>query len=162
MEGNAKNAIENPGTGAGDNKSFTSLDEETQEFWRTSMRTMVNQSVTSVEETAKQLITVAGVLEGLYFHAITYADLRGNISPISLLIYIGPIAAWVVSLAFALLVFFPQVYKTNINSWRSSKSTFDELVKYKHQMLKASSIAFFLGGVLLFASLGVFLAGDGN
>jgi hypothetical protein len=103
---------------------------------------------------------VAGILEGLYFHAIAYSDIRSNLgSGCLILVYLAPLALWLVSLLFALLVFFPRTYATNINSWRESKSAFERLVAYKHGMLKISGILLALGGLALFAAMGAYLAG---
>ncbi|MBN1877884.1 MAG: hypothetical protein JXA33_26925, partial [Anaerolineae bacterium] len=50
-----------------------SVVDETREFWRDLARETVKTSAATIEETAKQIIGITGILEGLYFHAITFA-----------------------------------------------------------------------------------------
>ena len=40
---------------------------------------MIHESIKTIDETSKQLVTVAAILEGLYFHAITFSNLRGTV-----------------------------------------------------------------------------------
>ena len=103
---------------------------------------------------------MAGILQGLYFHAIAYSDIRrqlGGVGP--LLLYLSPLLLWLVSLLAALLVFFPRAYTSNISSWRESKAAFERIVTYKHTILKAAGLFLALGALALFAAMGVYLAG---
>ena len=124
-----------------------------------SCRTL-GESIKSIEETAKQIIGVAGILEGLYFHAIAYSDIRGQLGGVGpLLLYLLPLLLWLVSLLAALLVFFPRAYASNISSWRESKAAFERIVAYKHAMLKIAGLFLVLGALALFAAMGAYLAG---
>jgi hypothetical protein len=128
-------------------------------FWKDTAKGLLGESIKSVEETAKQLIGVTGILEGLYFHAIAYSDLRGDLNAGQFLLYILPLGCWLVSLCLALLVFFPRTYAGNISSWRESKATFEQVVSYKHAMLKGAGLFLALGTVALCAAMGAYLAG---
>jgi hypothetical protein len=129
-------------------------------FWKDTAKGLLGESIKSIEETAKQIIGVAGILEGLYFHAIAYSDVRGTLgSGWLLLLYLAPLAFWLVSLCFALLVFFPRTYASNISSWRESKAAFERIVAYKHSVLKTAGIFLALGALALFAAMGAYLAG---
>jgi len=129
-------------------------------FWKDTAKGLLGESVKSIEETAKQIIGVAGILEGLYFHAIAYSDVRGKLgSGWLLLLYMTPLAFWLVSLCFALLVFFPRTYASNISSWRESKAAFERIVAHKHSVLKTAGIFLALGALALFAAMGAYLAG---
>ena len=128
-------------------------------FWKQTAKGLLSESIKSIEETAKQLIGVAGLLEGLYFHAIAFSDVRGDLSACELVLYVFPLACWLVSLCFALLVFFPRTYDSNISSWRKSKETFEQVVGYKHTMLKAAGVFLALGAMGLSAAMGAYLAG---
>jgi hypothetical protein len=139
---------------------YESMLEESHSFWRANARTQLGESIRSVEATAKQLIVVVGILEGLYFHAIAYSRVRGQLSSTWLvIIYMLPLAFWLSSLLFGLLVFFPRPYETNVNSWRESKTTFEQIVTYKHTMLKVSGIFLLLGGLALAVTMGIYLVG---
>jgi hypothetical protein len=128
-------------------------------FWKDTARGLLGDSIKSIEETAKQIIGVTGILEGLYFHAIAYSDVRGELSGGLLMLYVAPLLCWLVSMCCALLVFFPRTYDSNISSWRESKATFERVVIYKHAWLKAAGILLALGAVSLCAALGAYLAG---
>ena len=128
-------------------------------FWKDTAKGLLGESIKSIEETAKQIIGVAGILEGLYFHAIAYSDVRGQLGGVGpLLLYLSPLLLWLVSLLAALLVFFPRAYDTNISSWRESKAAFERIVTYKHTMLKAAGLFLALGALALFAAMGAYLA----
>jgi hypothetical protein len=129
-------------------------------FWKEIGRGLLGESIKSIEETAKQIIGVAGILEGLYFHAIAYSDVRGKLgSGWLVLLYLTPLALWLGSLCLALLVFFPRAYASNISSWRESKATFERIVAFKHAMLKVAGLFLALGALALFAAMGAYLAG---
>jgi len=129
-------------------------------FWKDTAKGLLGESIKSIEETAKQIIGVAGILEGLYFHAIAYSDVRGKLaSGWLILLYLSPLALWLVSLLAALLVFFPRTYASNISSWRESKAAFERIVIYKHTMLKIAGLFLVLGTLALFAAMGAYLAG---
>lgn len=128
-------------------------------FWKDTAKVLLGESIKSIEETAKQIIGVAGILEGLYFHAIAYSDIRGQLGGVGpLLLYLLPLLFWLVSLLAALLVFFPRTYASNISSWLESKAAFERVVTYKHTMLKTAGLFLALGALALFAALGAYLA----
>ena len=130
------------------------------QFWKDTAKGLLGESIKSIEETAKQIIGVAGILEGVYFHAIAYSDIRGQLGGVGpLLLYLLPLLLWLVSLLAALLVFFPRAYDTNISSWRESKAFFERVVTYKHNMLKIAGLFLALGALALFAAMGAYLAG---
>jgi hypothetical protein len=129
-------------------------------FWKDTAKGLLGESIKSIEETAKQIIGVAGILEGLYFHAIAYSDIRGHLGGVGpLLLYLSPLLLWLVSLLAALLVFFPRTYASNISSWRESKAAFERIVTYKHTMLKIAGLFLILGALALFTAMGAYLAG---
>ena len=70
----------------------------------------------------------------------------------------SPLVCWLLSLLFAVLVFFPRAYASNISSWRDSKTTFERMVSLKHGMLKAAGIFLTLGALALLIVMGVYLA----
>lgn len=129
-------------------------------FWKDTTRRLLGESIKSIEEAAKQIIGVAGILEGLYFHAIAYSDIRGSLYGFLLVVlYVLPLALWLVSLGCAILVFFPRTYDINISSWRESKAAFERILAHKHDMLKWAGLFLFLGVLFLFVAMGAYLAG---
>jgi hypothetical protein len=126
-------------------------------FWRDNAKSMLGSSIESIESAAKQLIAICGILEGIYFHAITYSDIRGWIGTVEGIFYLAPLVLWLVSILFAVLVFSPRVYETNIASSRESKETFTKIVSFKHRMLKTSQFVFFISFIFLMIAMGLYL-----
>jgi hypothetical protein len=132
---------------------FDSTDEELKEFWREAGREIVKNSINTLEEVAKQILAVAGILEGLYFHAITFTNLRGSVSGGTLWIYLSPVILLLISLSISLTVFLPDSYKINIANWRVSKSTFETISHSKLVAVRFASA--FLGLAVLSLALAV-------
>lgn len=111
---------------------------EPNPFWRENAQKLVAESIATIEGVAKQLIVVNSLLEGIYFHAITFSEVKPVLTGWIAAIYLAPIALWLLSLLFAVLTLSPKTYKININSSRDSKERFEEIVSKKHGMLKIS------------------------
>ena len=77
----------------------------------------------SVEDTAKQFVIITGLLEGIYFNAITFSDVK-SMEGGSVLIYAAPLVLWLISLIFAVMVLVRKKCDININSSRDSKEKF--------------------------------------
>jgi uncharacterized membrane protein len=116
-------------------------------FWKENARKLVGESVSTIEDVAKQLIVVTSLLEGIYFHAIAFSDLSGSLSGGLIWIFLAPIVLWLMSLFFAMWTLLPKAHIININSTSSSKETFEKIVSEKHLMLMASE-AFLLASFL--------------
>jgi hypothetical protein len=112
---------------------------EPDPFWRKNAKKLVEGSVDTLDNMAKQLIALISLLEGLYFHAIAFSDLRGTLSGWLIWFYIAPIALWIASLLFAVLTLFPETYNINIGSSRNSKETYEQIVSKKHFRLKIAA-----------------------
>jgi len=133
--------------------------EDTQAFWRETGKSLVRGSFSTLEDTAKQLIAVPGVLIGLYFHAITFGDLKGRVDGWSQLLYLAPMALLAIALVFALLVFFPDRSRLNINSWEASKLVYERTLRSKLRAVRLASIFTLLGVVAVIAASAVYLRG---
>src|SRR5689334_17873761 len=96
--------------------------DEARAFWRETGRELVKQSIKTIDETARQIIAVAGILVGLYFHAISFSDIRSELSDGRIWIYTLPLLFLVLSLMVAFIVFFPEHYRLNILSSTGSKA----------------------------------------
>src|SRR5665647_205137 len=112
---------------------------EPNPFWKQNAAKIVGESISSMEDTAKQFVTITGLLQGIYFHAIAFSDMKN--SPChSVLIYAAPLVLWFMSLLFAVLVLFRKRYKININSSQDSKEKFEKIVVWKYRMLWVSGM----------------------
>ena len=138
-------------------KPITGVPESPMKFWRDNAKSMLGESITSVESAAKQIIAICAILEGIYFHAITYSDIRGCVGTVAGIFYLAPLVLWLLSILFAVLVFSPKVYHTNIASGRESKETFIKIVTYKHNKLKISQYIFFASFIFLLIAMGLYL-----
>ena len=49
---------------------------ELDQFWLDTARTAVKESVSSLEEAAKQLIGAVTLVEGIYFAAVSWSDMK--------------------------------------------------------------------------------------
>ncbi len=130
---------------------------EPNPFWRENARKLVGESVSTIEDVAKQLIAVNSLLEGIYFHAIAFSEVKPVLSGWIAGIYLAPILLWLLSLVFAVLTLSPKAYSININSSRDSKERFEEIVAKKHGMLKISEFFLVLSFIALFAAVAHYL-----
>ncbi len=121
---------------------------ELNPFWKKNAEKLVGESVSVVEDTAKQFVAVTGLLQGIYFHAIAFSDIR-RAEGYSILIYLAPFVLWLLSLVFAVMVLFRKRYEININSTRDSKEKFEKMVKIKYRYIRISGIFLILSFVAL-------------
>ena len=135
------------------------LTAETRAFWRDLGRALVKDSIKSSDELAKQLIAVAGILEGLYFHAIAFGDLRdaAKYPPSALVVqwwvYLLPIGFLLFSLVFALAVFFPSAYNLNVQSFEAAKIVFERIARRKLWLVRLASFFLIAGvGAVMYAA----------
>jgi hypothetical protein len=136
---------------------------ELDEFWLETARTAVRESVASLEEAAKQLIAAVTLVEGIYFAAISFSDLRkvmavqGPEAWLRIGLFVLPIVLWLVCLFFAVRVFTPKNYETNLSSPQLAEEFYRELVGYKHRNLKRAYWALLAGFVPLLVAVVCYL-----
>jgi len=132
-------------------------------FWLETVQNATKESVRSLEEAAKQLITITSLSQGIYFAAVSFIDLKKALVQFSeaqqwgitaaLLI---PLLFWLASLYFAILVFKPKTYQANLNSPDLARETYQEIVAYKHKQLGSAHIALILGFIALLINIVAF------
>lgn len=136
------------------------LPEETRSFWREIGKNMIHESIGTIDETSKQLVTVTAILEGLYFNAIAFSSLHGKVSsPWAFALYLLPIGLFLISLTAALLVFFPSSYQLNIHSSEAAQLVYERVVKRKLLFLRVAAAFLVLGIVSLFVVVLFYLRG---
>src|SRR5919199_1399809 len=80
------------------------------EHWRKVANEAPVQAITRIEDAAKQLVTLTGLLQGLYFAVFAFSGLHDRITNRLLLLFATlPVGLWLVSLCCATLVFVPRV-----------------------------------------------------
>ena len=132
---------------------------ELEGFWREQGRDLVRGSIASIEKTARQVIAVAGILEGLYFHAVAFTGLRGQLSTCQTLVYLLPVLLLLLSLAAGLLVFFPELDEVELRQWRACKNLQKKILHSKLRLLRAASFLLLAAVVALALAVWVYLAG---
>lgn len=131
-----------------DMETDTTLAEITG-FWRDNGRDIVKKSLDSLDEVAKQILVVAGVLVGLYFNAITFGNLKGSINTSSMILFIAPIVFLLIVIFASLCVFFPATYHINIANWKDCKTKFEHIGNTKLKAVRAASIFLTLSILLI-------------
>ena len=121
---------------------------EPNPFWKKNAEKLVGESISVVDDTAKQFVVVTGLLQGIYFHAIAFSDIKGA-TWYSVLIYMAPLVLWLLSLIFAVMVLFRKRYEINRNSTRDSKEKFEDMVKIKYRYIRISGFLLILSFVAL-------------
>ena len=132
--------------------------EDTRAFWREMAKEQVRASISSINESAKQIISVSAILAGLYFSAITFSKLQGSLAigwPI--VIYLMPLFSLLISLSTSLLVFFPNYYNLNLHSSEGSRELHQSVVRRKKLCQIISSIFLMLSVLALFVAVGAYL-----
>lgn len=135
-----------------------SVVDETRAFWREVARETVKGSAAAIEETAKQLIGITAILEGLYFHAIAFADLHGQVvGLLPMLAYLAPLVFWTFGLIAAALVFFPRMYGMNLNSSEAAKTLHENAVRRKYLCLVLALVWLVVGAAGLVVAVTTYL-----
>jgi len=134
-------------SGAGE-EDIPYVPAEPNPFWKKNAEKIVGESISVVEDTAKQFVVVTGLLQGIYFHAIAFSDIK-QAEGYSVLIYLAPLVLWLLSLLFAVMVLFRKRYEININSTRDSKKKFEDMVKIKYRYIRISGSFLILSFVAL-------------
>ena len=134
--------------GKGAEEEVPVIAAEPNPFWKQNAEKLVGESISSVEDSAKQFVTITGLLEGIYFHAVAFSDVR-YAEGSSLLIYVSPVVFWLLSLIFAVMVLVRKKYGLNINSSRDSKEKFEEILEGKYKFLRISSLFLILSFLAL-------------
>ena len=130
---------------------------ELETFWRETGRELVRGAIKSIDETAKQIIGVAGILEGLYFHAIAFAGLRGSMTGWPVVVYLAPILLLLLSLTAALLVFYQEIWEIDLRIWKNCKDVHRGVQQNKLRLLRTASFFLILGVAAVMFAVAVYL-----
>jgi len=140
-------------------ESLTPLDR----FWLETARNAVKESVSALEEAARQLIAITSLAQGIYFAAISFGDIKKALSQFAPAwqwaitgALVLPLMCWLIALFFAIRVFVPRVYATNLDSPDLARETYKQVVAYKHVQLRRAHVALVLGFVPLIVNVVLF------
>ncbi len=128
--------------------------KKTAEHWRKISTEAPVQSLTRVEDAAKQLVGLTGVLQGLYFAVFVFSDFKEVISGLfdpvieglALIASLSPVLLWLISLYCATRVFVPR-WRSDINledmsvdAWQRVKKSYEAVVDKKLKWLHRSHV----------------------
>ena len=135
---------------------------ELDQFWLKMARRIVKESIGSLEDAARQLITVVTLVEGIYFAAISFSDVRKVLTSPGqpawvVFLFISPIILWLICLVFAIRVFSPESYRSNMSSPELAKNVYLEIVAYKHKMLRRAYLSLLIGFIPFIIAIGYYL-----
>ncbi len=117
----------------------------------------IPETIRAFDEAVKQLITVEGLLAGLYFNAFTFGKISSGLSW-QLIVYLAPIALIFVSLFSAIRVFFPSGYLSfDQQSTGSQRDMYADLNRHKIVWFRLASTFFVLGIAGVFFALMTYL-----
>jgi hypothetical protein len=132
--------------------------EETREFWREMGKESIRESIKTIDQVAKEIIAIAGIMQGLYVNVIAIGDLKSASYPIlARLVFLLPIVFFILSITAGLLVFFPEPFRLNVNASGSIKASFEHIQARKFHRLKWASFWIITGFLALLTAVAVYL-----
>ena len=138
--------------------------DSAKEHWLSVGRWMIEQSIPSAESSARQVIIVAGVLEGLIFRAVTFSEIgSGDLSLPQLLAYLTPVTLLFISLTASLLVLSRGAFSLDFNDPEACQRLHSYLAARKHRYLRVAFLFLLLGVASIFVAVLVYLvSGEGS
>jgi hypothetical protein len=113
------------------------------EFWLDLGQNIVREAVNKQEDAAKQLISITSILQGVYFAAISFSELKKTLVAQNLhglilielaVLFASPIIFWIISLRFAVKVLLPIVRTTNLYSPELIGTMHQEAIYHKQNI----------------------------
>ncbi len=134
-------------------------------FWKNAMLDMAKGSISSIERSAKHLILAASFLEGVYFHALSFADpntLSGAAENAALhlllaILFSAPVLLWLMVLGCAAMVLTTKSYTVHPDDPEDAKDTFERIADTKQRWLTQGLCALMVSFAVLFIDIFIFL-----
>ncbi len=130
-------------------------------FRKNTILELAKESIASIEGSAKHLILAASFLEGVYFHAITFSDLKTmfDMSDHWLLVslFSAPILLWFMVLGCATMVLMTKSYTVHPDDPEDARRIIEEIADTKQRWLVWGLRMLMVSFVLLFVDIIIFL-----
>jgi len=134
-------------------------------FWKNVMLEMAKESVSSIEGSAKHLILVASFLEGVYFHALSFADpdiLSGAAANAAqhwllAILFSAPVLLWLMVLGCAAMVLATKPYAVHPDDPEDAKQIFERIADTKQRWLTWGLRVLMVSFAVLFLDVFIFL-----
>lgn len=133
--------------------------------WLKLMQAAREQSLAALDEGAKQLIGLDGLISGIYFGAVTFAQLPASVlSDANRVLFLAPVVLWLASLVAAILTLIPRAYRYNPQSPDEARAAYQRIVQTKDRRLQVA-LGFFAASlvalvVVLWVYLGMIASGQ--
>ncbi len=126
--------------------------------WIQKIKDLQNESITSLEEVAKQMIGLDGIISGIYFGAITFSKSAQNArSPLEKIIFLTPVVFWFFSLLASVMVIAPRRYQLNPYSPKSAQEIYERIISTKRLCLSIALWMFVFSMLSVAVALYIYL-----
>ena len=134
-------------------------------FWKNAMLEMARESISSIEGSAKHLILVASFLEGVYFHALSFADLdipsgateTATQHWLLAILFAAPVLLWLIVLGCAAMVLATKPYTVHPDDPEDAKHVFRRIADTKQRWLTWGLRILMISFAVLFVDVFIFL-----
>ena len=126
-------------------------------FWIRLLHTSISSQRKEIEDTAKQVIAVAGILAGLYVNGLSLTELARRQLGAEIIVYLLPLLALVFSLLLAVIVLAREPRRVASDTPPAIKAWYTALVAVKYRYLQASLVCLAVGLGLIVAAVAAFL-----
>jgi hypothetical protein len=132
-------------------------------FWKKTILELAKESIASIEGSAKYLILAVSFLEGVYFHAITFSDLKTmfGVAPydhwLLVSLFSAPILLWFMVLGCATMVLMTKSYTVHPDDPEDARRIIEVIADTKQRWLVWGLRMLMVSFVLLFVDIIIFL-----
>jgi hypothetical protein len=132
-------------------------------FWKNTILELAKESIASIEGSAKHLILAASFLEGVYFHAITFSDLKTmfDVAPtvhwLLVSLFSAPILLWFMVLGCATMVLMTKSYTVHPDDPEDARRIIEVIADTKQRWLVWGLRMLMVSFVVLFVDIIIFL-----
>ena len=128
------------------------------EFWHEVGKDLIRESHAAIDESSRQILQINGMLISLYAAIFAFSDiLKLELTDSQKGIFLAPLALFLFSLVFALMVFFLDRNTIQMYSASSIKQFYQSKLKSKMACMKTSAIFLTLGVAAILLALGLYL-----
>jgi hypothetical protein len=130
-------------------------------FWKNTILELAKESIASIEGSAKHLILAASFLEGVYFHAITFSDLKTMFDMFDhwllVSLFSAPILLWFMVLGCATMVLMTKSYTVHPDDPEDARRIIEVIADTKQRWLVWGLRMLMVSFVVLFVDIIIFL-----
>jgi hypothetical protein len=134
------------------------------QFWVDYSRSSIRETIPAVEKAARQLVVILGFCQTAYFAALSFSDIKVEISALLpmgrwfvSLLFILPLFFWLISLVFTIKVFTPRDYQTAMDSPKAAQEFYYQVSAYKQEKLHTAFRFMWFGFIPMLISIGFYL-----